>query len=254
MSDFILRNAVAKRLVGPLMHAWVKVLVATSAMTRPRYKPPVLSCHSKSLAFTLRADYVEAFDHARDVTGTLIMVVGASKAQGEKARNKILADVRRVGSDAELILKKDPDEMAARLLTLFCAEVPGLDVESNLSRLAHTWSSLLAPSVVMREKKQEPITLDDVVTSALSWVEFGYTRAAKECYGSRDTRFISAHPARNYQLIADTAHQHRMDHDGFLTTLIHPLLMAIAAFQGTSQNFSEVATAKPSASSVKDAQ
>jgi hypothetical protein len=70
---------------------------------------------------------------------------------------------------------------------------------------------------------------------AVEWMRAGSTNLAVEAHASPDTRFISAHPARVYDLLTDTAKQHGLDHIELLRSVIEPVLLPLGRYIGARQ-------------------
>ncbi|RLM48870.1 hypothetical protein DVK02_18575, partial [Halobellus sp. Atlit-31R] len=97
------------------------------------------------------------------------------------------------------------------------------------------WSALLAPAVVLREKRGHQIVAEDLVGMAAQWMRTGTTDLAAETYASPDTRFVSAHPARVYELLTDTASQHGIDHMKLMLSMIEPVVRPLGEYVGARQ-------------------
>ena len=77
--------------------------------------------------------------------------------------------------------------------------------------------------------------LQGLVDIAVQWLESGATPTAKEAHASSDTKFISSHPARTYELLTDTAKQHGLDHMKLLSSVIEPVILPLGHYVGARQ-------------------
>jgi len=160
----------------------------------------------------------------------------ARKAKDTLRSPDLSGNVRDAGEQfSKAAATLDPDGLASEIIRIFCVGVPHMDKLDNKRRIATVWSALLAPAVVMRQKRGHEIVLDDLAKLAVEWVQTGSTSLAAEAYGSPDTRFISAHPARVYELLTDTAKQHDVDHMKLLRSVIEPVVLPLGQYIGARQ-------------------
>lgn len=224
-------------------------VAATQAVSRTLlsgYKPQVLCPDSHCAADVLREEFLLANQSGLLAMRNLILGIQEAGGRNECTKERTLSaaeaieNVMNVATELQRATSSsDPDGLAAELVRLFCVGVPKMDVLDNRRRVVATWSAILAPSVVMREKSKREITADTIVECALDWVEFGFTDDARDAWAMRDTRFIAAHPARMYHLIADSAQGYSLDHEKLLFSLIKPVLMSIGQYIGTVQATAE---------------
>lgn len=225
----MIKNTVFKAFAG-----W---FAAGAARTlRPAYLPTSCAPEGQQQGAHLEVAY-----HKAVVEGYQAMTDLMAKQQSQKAANTlhkhdITANVQSVGEQFQKAATTlDPDGIASEIIRLFCVGVPHMDKLNNQRRVATVWSALLAPAVVMREKRGYSIVLDDLVRIAVQWLQTGSTDLAEEAYGSPDTRFISAHPARIYELLTDTAKQHDIEHKQLLASVIEPVVLPIGQYVGSRQ-------------------
>lgn len=225
----MIKNTVFKAFAG-----W---FAAGAARTlRPAYLPIACAPEGKELAADLELAYQQAV-----VQGYQAMRGLMAKQQDRKAKNTlrtrdVVANVQEVGAQfAKAAATLDPDGIASEIIRLFCVGVPHMDKLDNQRRIATVWSALLAPAVVMREKRGHRIELDDLAGIAVQWMQRGSTDLAEEAHGSPDTSFISAHPARVYDLLTDTAKQHNIDHMRLLSSVVEPVVLPVGQYIGSRQ-------------------
>lgn len=203
---------------------------------RPTYLPTTFAPEGLQQGAHLEVAY-----HKAVVEGYQAMTELLSKQQSQRGTNTlpkhdITANVQAVAEQFEkAVVTLDPDGIASEIIRLFCVGVPHMDKLNNQRRIVTVWSALLAPAVVMREKRGYSIMLDDLVDMAVQWLQTGSTDLAAEAYGSPDTRFISAHPARVYELLTDTAKQHDIEHKKLLASVIEPVVLPIGQYVGSRQ-------------------
>lgn len=203
---------------------------------RPGYLPAACAPGGRQLALDLKLAYQNAVIEGYQATRALMEKPPKKGAKHALASRDIAANVNAVSVQfTKAGSTLDPDGIASELLRLFCVGVPHMDDLGNQRRVATIWSALLGPEVVMREKHKRTIGLQGLVDIALQWVESGSTPAAKEAHGARDTRFISAHPARAYELLTDAAQQHSVDHMKLLSSVIEPVILPLGQYVGARQ-------------------
>lgn len=229
-----------------LASAGAAFLASTAArLMRPRYMPRISAGGGKVAAAGLQVRYEQAV-----VAGYVHTRALLDKAR-QDTRNGAAADAairRKIGDASERFTKVaktlDPDGLAAELLTLFCAGVPHLDELDNKRRIVSVWSALLAPAVVMREKLGAEITINRLPELAKEWVAEGYTAESLKAFGFPETRFIASHPARVYELLADTAASiPGIDHMRLMSSVIDPVVLSIGHFVGAERALAGVADA-----------
>lgn len=203
---------------------------------RPTYLPTACAVEGMQVGAELELAYQMAV-----VEGYQAMQELMRKQQGRKAAHTLHAkditgNVHTVGDQfATAASTLDPDGIASEIIRLFCMGVPHMDQLDNQRRVATVWSALLAPAVVMREKRGHKITVDDLSKMAVQWMQTGSTDLAAETYAPPDTRFISAHPARVYELLTDTAKQHGIDHMKLVSSVIEPVVLPLGQYVGARQ-------------------
>jgi predicted alpha/beta-hydrolase family hydrolase len=203
---------------------------------RPTYLPATLAPDGAQVAADLELAYQRAVVEGYQAMRGLMGKQEARKAPHTLRAKDITGNVLAVGEQfAKAAAKLDPDGLASEIIRLFCVGVPHMDKLDNQRRIATVWSALLAPAVVMREKRDHAIVLDDLVTTAVKWIQTGTTDLAAEAYESPDTRFISAHPARVYDLLTDMAKQHGLDHMKLMRSMIEPVLLPLGQYVGSRQ-------------------
>lgn len=218
-------NAVA----GLLANAAARVL-------RPAYLPATCAPGSAQFAREVREAYHRAVVEGYQVTRQLIEAKPKKGSKHALASREIASNVNAISVQfTKAAATLDPDGIASELIRLFCVGVPHMNELDNQRRVATVWSALLAPEVVMREKHGRAIALQGLVDIVTQWLESGSTAAAKETHASGDTRFISAHPARTYELLTDTAKQHGLDHMKLLASVIEPIILPLGQYVGARQ-------------------
>lgn len=209
---------------------------AAARVLRPAYLPATCAPTGTQLAAELKLAYQRAVIEGYQATRQLLE---KRPKKGEKhalASRDIAGNVNAVSIQfAKAASTLDPDGIASELIRLFCVGVPHMNELDNQRRVATVWSALLAPEVVMREKHGRPIALQGLVDIAARWLESGTTPAAKEAHASRATKFISAHPARTYELLTDAAKQHDLDHMKLLSSVIEPVILPLGQYVGARQ-------------------
>lgn len=207
-----------------------------SRAIRPAYLPLATAPEAEKTAAALRSAYEQAV-----VAGYQSMRGLMGKQRGGKAKSTlrtedITGNVRAVGVQfSKAATTFDPDGLASEMIRLFCVGVPHMDNLDNRRRVATVWSALLAPAVVMRQKRGYEIVVDQLADMAVEWMRTGRTDLAVEAHASPDTRFISAHPARVYDLLTDTAKQHGLDHMNLVRSVIEPVLLPLGQYIGARQ-------------------
>lgn len=220
------------------MFSAVKGLMAGAAarVLRPAFLPVACAPAGAQLAAELRSAYERAVIDGYQATRQLMEARPKKGAKRSLGTRDIAGNVSTVGMEfTKAASKLDPDGIATEMVRLFCVGVPHMDELNNQRRLAAVWSALLAPEVVMREKHARTIALDGLIDIAVQWVESGTTAAAKEAHASSDTKFISAHPARIYELLTDTAKQHGLDHMKLLSSCVEPIILPLGQYVGARQ-------------------
>lgn len=209
---------------------------AAARVLRPAYLPTTCAPGGAQLAADLKLAYQRAVVEGYQATRQLME---KRPNKGEKhalASRDIAGNVNAVSVQfTKAASTLDPDGIASELIRLFCVGVPHMNELDNQRRVATVWSALLAPEVVMREKHGRTIALQGLVDNATKWLETGSTPAAKEAHASSDTKFISTHPARTYELLTDTAKQHGVDHMKLLASVIEPIILPLGQYVGARQ-------------------
>lgn len=203
---------------------------------RPTYLPIAIAPEGVQqgahLELAYRKAVIEGYQAMRDLMGKQ----QARKSVHTLRAEDITGNVRAVGEQfVKAAAKLDPDGLASEIIRLFCVGVPHMNKLDNQRRVATVWSALLAPAVVMREKRGHPIVLDDLERTAVQWMRTGSTDLAAEAYASPDTRFISSHPARVYDLLTDTAKQHGLEHAKLIASVIEPVILPVGQYIGSRQ-------------------
>ena len=208
----------------------------TSRAIRPAYLPLATAPEGEEAAAALQSAYEQAVvEGYRSMRGLM------DKQHGRKTKSTLRTDditgnVRAVGVQfSKAAATLDPDGLASEMIRLFCVGVPHMDKLDNQRRVATVWSALLAPAVVMRQKRGHEIVVDQLADMAVEWMRIGSTDLAAEAHASPDTRFISAHPARVYDLLTDTAKQHGLDHIKLVRSVIEPVLLPLGQYIGARQ-------------------
>lgn len=211
-----------------------------SPAVRPGYLPLGLAPDGAITVAQLEKLRAEAHSSAANVTRSLLknVVPGKHKAKQDNQQKQITPvdmkeNLLKIKATFEEFTKKDPDALASMLVLQMCDGMPGMDNFDNQRRVVQTWSAILAPSVVIRERDGVPITAKGMIESALMWVEHGYTKDAERAYAQSKSRFIAAHPARAYTLLADTASQLELDHQKLMFVMLSPVINALASFEGS---------------------
>jgi hypothetical protein len=203
---------------------------------RPTYLPAALSPDGVQLGADLELAYQSAVVEGYQAMHGLMDKQQRRKATQTLRVRDITGNVQAVGEQFDKAAADlDPDGLASEIIRLFCVGVPHMDKLDNQRRIATVWSALLAPAVVMREKRGHRIVLDDLAAAAVQWMQTGSTDLAAEAYGSPDTRFISAHPARAYDLLTDMAAQHGLDHMKLMSSMIEPVVLPLGHYVGSRQ-------------------
>jgi len=220
----------------PLSRLWSAVIGQLARAARPHFLPLHVALEGQELAQSLRQEYhqavVQGYMSARQIIAYGPQAVG-KKGLKKGAICQNLRDVQARFNSAARSL--DPDGLAAETVKLFCVGVPHMDSLDNQRRVVAVWSALLAPSVVLRQAEEKSIKQEDLLEIACEWLETGATNAARICAEQSDTRFIASHPARIYELLADTAAKHNIDFDGLLASVIHPVVLSIGRHVGALQ-------------------
>ncbi|MBY0242565.1 MAG: hypothetical protein K2X55_24955 [Burkholderiaceae bacterium] len=225
----MMANTVFKALSG-----WFAARAARAL--RPTYLPLATAPEGQQAGLVLQKAYQQAV-----VEGYQAMCGLMDKQRGPKAKTTLRTDdisgnVREVGVQfAKAAATLDPDGLASEMIRLFCVGVPHMDKLDNQRRVATVWSALLAPAVVMRQKRGHEILVDDLAGMAVEWMQTGSTDLALETHTSPDTCFISAHPARVYDLLTDTAKQHGLDHMKLLRSVLEPVILPLGQYIGARQ-------------------
>lgn len=208
---------------------------------RPTYLPAAVAPDGVQLGADLELAYQKAVVEGYQAMRGLMGKQQAGKAANTLRAKDITGNVQSVGEQfAKAAAELDPDGLASEIIRLFCVGVPHMNKLDNQRRIATVWSALLAPAVVMREKRGHPIVLPDLVATAVQWMQTGSTDLAAEAYASPDTRFISAHPARVYDLLTDMAKQHGLDHMKLMSSMIEPVILPLGQYVGSRQAASGV--------------
>lgn len=209
---------------------------AAARVLRPAYLPTECAPGGRQLALDLKLAYQSAVIEGYQATRALIDKPPKKGGKHALASRDIAVNVNAVNVQfTKAGSTLDPDGIASELLRLFCVGVPHMDDLGNQRRVVTVWSALLGPEVVMREKHKRTVCLHGLVDIALQWVESGSTLAAKEAHSARDTRFISAHPARAYELLTDAAQQHSVDHMKLMASVIEPVILPLGQYVGARQ-------------------
>lgn len=204
-----------------------------SSYVRPRYMPPILFDGGEALATRLDDQYQKAMALGHSMTDGIFTNYKQHKFPNALSRDDATTNIRKLNDALQVGADVcDPDALAAKLIELFCVGLPQMDSLDNQRRIAATWSAILAPDVVLREKSGRTITALMIANSGVDWIRHGYTQAAADTYKARDTRFISAHPARMYHLVADRSQEFGLDHAKMMESLIAPILVAMGYHRG----------------------
>lgn len=212
-------------------------LAARSARAiRPAYLPLATAPEGEQAADALRSAYEQAVVEGYRSMRGLMDQQRSRKAKSTLRTGDITGNVRAVGLQfSKAAATLDPDGLASEMIRLFCVGVPHMDKLDNRRRVATVWSALLAPAVVMRQKRGHEIVVDQFADMAVEWMRTGSTDLAVEAHASPDTRFISAHPARVYDLLTDTAKQHGLDHMKLVRSVIEPVILPLGQYIGARQ-------------------
>jgi hypothetical protein len=203
---------------------------------RPTYLPLATAPEGKQASADLRQAYQLAVVEGYQAMRGLMEKQRGRKAASTLRTANIAGNVREVGVQfKKAAATLDPDGLASEMIRLFCVGVPHMDKLNNQRRVATVWSALLAPAVVMREKRGHQIVVDELADMAVEWMRTGSTDLAAEAHASPDTRFISAHPARVYDLLTDTAKQHGLDHIKLMRSVIEPVILPLGQYVGSRQ-------------------
>lgn len=208
----------------------------TARAIRPAYLPLTTAPEGEQAGIALRSAYERAVvEGYRSMRGLMDKQHGR-KTKGTLRTDDITGNVRAVGDlFAKAAATLDPDGLASEMIRLFCVGVPQMDKLDNQRRVATVWSAILAPAVVIRQKRGHEIVVDHLADMAVEWMQTGSTDLAAEAHASRDTRFISAHPARVYELLTDTAKQHDLDHMKLMRSVIEPVILPLGQYIGARQ-------------------
>lgn len=213
---------------------WVAARAARAL--RPAHLPVAVAPESEKASTDLQQAYQRAVVEGYQSMRGLIERQRGEKAKGDLRTADIAGNIREVGIQfSKAATALDPDGLASEMIRLFCVGVPHMDKLDNQRRVATVWSGLLAPAVVMREKRGHEIKPDEIADMAVEWMKTGSTGLAEEAHASPDTRFISAHPARVYDLLTDTATQHGFDHLTVLRSVIEPVVLPLGQYIGARQ-------------------
>lgn len=207
----------------------------TARAIRPAYLPASCAPEGRELGDALQLAYqrsvVQGYKAMRELMRQKPKKGAKTLRAGEITRN-----VNFVGEQfAKAAATMDPDGLASEIIRLFCVGVPHMDRLDNQRRVATVWSALLAPAVVLREKRGRAITVEDLVEFGAQWLRAGTTDLAVETHESPDTRFVSAHPARVYELLTDAASQHSVDHLRLMSSVIEPVVKPVGEYVGARQ-------------------
>lgn len=216
------------------VQAWFAAKMAR--MMRPGYMPRLCAPEGEQAAADLHEAYKQAvtsgYLHARQLMKNGPRLTGKKRMKKGAIAGNVNVVTDRFKKCAETL---DPDGLAAELVRLFCIGVSHMDNLDNQRRVVSVWSAILTPAVVLREKEGRPIEEEDLVVMACQWLRQGFTSQAKEIYASRDTRFAAGHPARIYELIADTAKQHDLEHLRLISCVIDPVAFGVGQHIGARQ-------------------
>jgi hypothetical protein len=224
------------RPAGFIDRATATVIRLASATLQPAYRPSVLFPAGVAASLRLQ-DELEAGTQAGYATMAKLLRKSAGGSRKDSLSAKEAAEnvLRISGQLRETAARSDPDGLAADLVRLLCMGVPQMDNLDNRRRVVATWSAILAPSVVMREKTKRPITTESIAQCGIDWVARGFTADAQDAWGARDTRFIAKHPARMYELISDSSQAHELDHEKLMLSMIKPVLVSIGQYIGAAR-------------------
>ncbi|MFJ1470295.1 hypothetical protein [Massilia orientalis] len=208
----------------------------TARAIRPAYLPLATAPECDQAGDALRIAYEQAVvEGYRSMRGLMDQQRGR-KAKSTLRTDDIAGNVRAVGVQfSKAAATLDPDGLASEMIRLFCVGVPHMDKLDNQRRVATVWSALLAPAVVMRQKRGHEIVVEHLADIAVEWMRTGSTELAAEAHASPDTCFISAHPARAYDLLTDTAKQHGLDHIKLARSVIEPVILPLGEYIGARQ-------------------
>lgn len=208
-----------------------------SPVVRPGYMPLGVAPNGREIA--ARMEKVRATNHANGARVTKQLLSEAIHEKDKTHRIKLKANLLKVKIAFDGIVKNEPDVIASLIVQQMCDGIPGMDDNDNQRRVASTWSAILAPCVVIRERDGLVITPTAMIEAGLSWLEHGYTLEAKMAHEQSKSRFISAHPARMYALLADTAAQMNLNHGDLMISMVMPVLKALSTFEGSMKILSE---------------
>ncbi|MDK6076169.1 hypothetical protein [Massilia varians] len=207
----------------------------TARAIRPTYLPAFCAPEGHKLGDELQLAYQHSVVHGY---GAMRELMQQKPKKGAKTlrTGEITRNVTSVGEQfAKAAATMDPDGLASEIIRLFCVGVPQMNKLDNQRRVATVWSALLAPAVVLREKRGREITVEDLVDFGAQWMRSGTTDLAVETHESPDTRFVSAHPARVYELLTDAASQHEVDHMRLMSSVIEPVVKPVGEYVGARQ-------------------
>ena len=220
------------------------VVLRLSRFVAPRYQPPVLYAEGGALAARVAKVFEDGIILGRSATEDLLergIAKGViSKKAGSKAKTltsrEILVNIQATAEKLRRSCKEaDPDEIAAHLVKDFCVGIPHMAQFDNQRRTTAVWSAIALPLVVLREHSGRPFTEKELIEAALHWLEHGYTKEAKIINGFRQTRRFSGHPARMYELLADSAQSFNLDHGELMRAMIEPVIGALAYHAGACE-------------------
>lgn len=219
----------------PICAAAAGWLAARAAgVLRPAYQPVFLAEGSEAAAAGLAESYRLAVAKGLSQAEVVVSTAATSVRDGLETE-EIRANLRSVGERfAKAAASMDPDGLGTEIVELFCIGAPHMGNLDNRRRVVMVWSSIVAPSVVMREYAGQEITIDRLAALAQEWVALGYTADARAAYASKKTRFIARHPARIYDLVADTAAAHSIDHAQLIRSVIDPVVLSVGQYVGAS--------------------
>jgi len=224
--------------------AFAGVIHAAAKTVAPRYVPPTLLPDGEALAVDMVKAFSDAIILGKSLTKDLlehgvkkgVMDRKAAPNQKSLTKKEVLANIVKTSERFSKICKEgDPDAIGAALVRDFCLGIPHMDKLDNQRRIVAVWSAILLPCVVAREKFGLEITEELIVDRGLQWVKNGYTEDAKRIDADRDTRSYSAHPARIYELISDSAHQLQVDHKELMRSLVQPVISSIGYHIGACE-------------------
>lgn len=212
-------------------------MAARAARTlRPSYEPVFLEPGAAAAADRLVEAYQQRIQEGYLVAHRALRLAGEPSAANQPApfqKSDVTTNFERVRKEYDQAASDlDPDGLATEIVRLFCLGVPGMADLDTRRRIVMAWSAILAPSIVMRGHSKRPIELHRLVDLAEAWVRTGTTQDARDAYEIAETRFVASHPARMYDLAADSAAAHKEEHARLIASLIQPVVFSVGEYLG----------------------